>query len=246
MGRHPLDGRERAGFRRAMAKVRVQRTPVPTEQGGPSNSLCRDRPRQPIHTFPVPDPKSELRSQLRRTLARVGEEGWRAGSQAACARLLAQPLMRVASCAMLYVPIRNEVDVGPLAQSLLARGSYVCIPRTDWVAKTLTPTVVVQWPPPTAQDAQGAAEPLADAVPVPLERLNVVVVPGLGFSEDGARLGRGGGFYDRFLAQRGLTAVKVGLALDEQVVPQIPTDEWDVPVDAVCTPTRWLTPVHGR
>jgi 5-formyltetrahydrofolate cyclo-ligase len=64
---------------------------------------------------------------------------------------------------------------------------------------------------------------------------DLVVVPGLAFDADGRRLGRGHGYYDRFLFGLGGTAVTVGLAFSWQLIPEVPVEAWDVPVDAVVT-----------
>ncbi len=64
---------------------------------------------------------------------------------------------------------------------------------------------------------------------------DLVVVPGLAFDSSGRRLGRGYGYYDRFLGALGGTALTVGLAFSWQLVPEVPVDAWDVPVDAVVT-----------
>ena len=64
---------------------------------------------------------------------------------------------------------------------------------------------------------------------------DLVVVPGLAFDAGGRRLGRGHGYYDRFLCGLGGTAVTVGLAFSWQLIPEVPVDAWDVPVDAVVT-----------
>ncbi len=64
---------------------------------------------------------------------------------------------------------------------------------------------------------------------------DLVVVPGVAFDAAGWRLGRGHGYYDRFLRGLGGTAVAVGLAFSWQMVPEVPVDAWDVPVDAVVT-----------
>ncbi len=64
---------------------------------------------------------------------------------------------------------------------------------------------------------------------------DLVVVPGLAFDPGGRRLGQGYGYYDRFLAALGGTALTVGLAFSWQLVPEVPVDAWDVPVDAVVT-----------
>jgi 5,10-methenyltetrahydrofolate synthetase len=73
--------------------------------------------------------------------------------------------------------------------------------------------------------------------------LSVLFVPGLAFDMQGNRLGRGGGFYDRLLAQlttRVPSPFVVGLALDEQIVPQVPTEPNDVAVDFLCSPSSGL------
>lgn len=75
---------------------------------------------------------------------------------------------------------------------------------------------------------------------VELSDLKIVVIPGLGFDADtGVRLGRGGGYYDRFLA-RCPKALRIGLAFDEQIVCGLPAEPHDVPMHAVVTPTRTL------
>src|SRR5262249_59299424 len=72
-------------------------------------------------------------------------------------------------------------------------------------------------------------------------RLDLIVVPGIAFDLRGGRLGRGGGFYDRFLSQPGLGATKIGVGLDEQVIAEeVPRDSWDVTLDGLVTPTRTL------
>lgn len=84
----------------------------------------------------------------------------------------------------------------------------------------------------------GLMQPQAEAaVMVPL----VVFVPLVGFTEDGARLGQGGGHYDRWLAAHPGT-IAVGLAWDCQQVEQLPVEAHDHPLTAVVTPTRLYGP----
>lgn len=69
--------------------------------------------------------------------------------------------------------------------------------------------------------------------------LDVILVPGLAFDKEGHRLGRGKGYYDRALFQlkaEGKKPVIVGLAMDEQIVAQVPYEKHDVPMDYLCTP----------
>ena len=61
----------------------------------------------------------------------------------------------------------------------------------------------------------------------------IVIVPGLGFSKDGARLGRGKGFYDRYLEDK--SVIKIGISFDMQIMDYIPTDLHDVKMDFIVT-----------
>ncbi len=70
---------------------------------------------------------------------------------------------------------------------------------------------------------------------IPVEQIDLFVVPGLGFTPDGKRLGRGGGYYDATLKAGSIGSRRVGLAFAEQIVDDLPTNEDDVDVDLVVT-----------
>lgn len=72
------------------------------------------------------------------------------------------------------------------------------------------------------------------------ESIDVLIVPGLAFDESGRRLGRGAGYYDRYIPLLRSDALTVGVCFDEQLVGAIPTDELDAYVDVVVTPTKVL------
>ena len=67
-----------------------------------------------------------------------------------------------------------------------------------------------------------------------VDEVGIILVPGLAFTEEGMRLGRGAGFYDRFLPQYP-EALRVGLAFHEQISNSVPTEAWDQPLDMVLT-----------
>ena len=74
-------------------------------------------------------------------------------------------------------------------------------------------------------------EPIADE-PVADDPTALVLMPGLAFTEEGNRMGYGGGFYDKFLAAEP-NHPTVALCYDFQMVDYIPTDDYDIPVDRV-------------
>src|SRR5439155_6760095 len=80
----------------------------------------------------------------------------------------------------------------------------------------------------------GVREPIAGK-PIPINMIDLVVVPGLGFTPKGYRVGRGMGFYDRFLAQSEFVGLSCGLAFEEQVVEDLPTLDHDIPLSMLAT-----------
>ena len=79
----------------------------------------------------------------------------------------------------------------------------------------------------------GISEPEATALCRP-EEIDFIIVPGVAFTAAGMRLGRGKGFYDKYLSQPGFRAFKAGVCYPHQVVEELPADPFDVPVDHLC------------
>jgi len=77
-------------------------------------------------------------------------------------------------------------------------------------------------------------EPIAGK-PIPTNLIDMVIVPGVGFSKNGYRIGRGMGFYDRFLAQPEFDGVSCGLAFAEQVIDDVPVLDHDMPLSMLTT-----------
>jgi len=71
--------------------------------------------------------------------------------------------------------------------------------------------------------------------PIPLDLIDLVIVPGLGFTPTGYRIGRGMGFYDRFLAQPEFVGLSCGLAFEDQVIADLPVLDHDMPLSMLVT-----------
>lgn len=124
-----------------------------------------------------------------------------------------------------------------IARLALARGVRVVFPRVAPGGRRLAfagcdPAALVKGP-------LGAAEPPAGAPEVAPAEIGCVVVPGVGFSLDGLRLGRGGGYYDATLRAMP-AAARVGVAYDLQVVAALPREPHDAALDALVTEARTL------
>ena len=76
--------------------------------------------------------------------------------------------------------------------------------------------------------------------PINTSSLDLIVVPGVCFDRNGNRIGRGGGYYDRFLKSVSKKTILIGLVFDFQVVSNIPYDKKDIPVHIIVTGKRIL------
>lgn len=159
-----------------------------------------------------------------------------------------------ASNALLYAPLPGETDVRTLFEPAAAH-RRVLVPRVHDAAEGTMEVVTVDRPPPGAEwDGEpvhgwsrrrfGIWEPVGPATDPGV--IDLALVPGLAFTRAGHRLGRGKGYYDRFLAQLRPGCFKCGIGYDFQLVDELPTEPHDVPLDAVVTPagvyrrTDWL------
>ena len=135
-----------------------------------------------------------------------------------------------------YHPMADEVDILPLLAELLGSGVRLALPRVARDRREMSMVEVRDLVTDCVPGVYGILEPREGLGEIPLGEIQAILVPGLAFTAQGQRLGRGGGYYDRFLRQCPL-AVRAALCYDEQLLPAVPLDEHDEPVDLVVTPS---------
>lgn len=190
-------------------------------------------------TETVPAEKRALRGVLQARLLAVPAAVRAAEGARVVARLLERPEWRRAHRVMLFAPMPVELDVWPLAELALQEGRVLALPRYDSAGREYHAAEVSDLERDLVRGSFGIREPRPECAAYPLNRLDFVLVPGLGFDAGGRRLGRGKGFYDRLLASVRGTAC--GVAMDWQVMPAIPAEPHDRRVDCILTPSRWVT-----
>ncbi|MBX3379524.1 MAG: 5-formyltetrahydrofolate cyclo-ligase [Phycisphaeraceae bacterium] len=186
--------------------------------------------------------KKAARAGLRKRWRELTPQDLASLAERICKRLASLPDWNAARGVMLYSPMSGELDIAPLALGALMARKSVSVPRTDWKGGGLCPIRVSEW----AEAHAGPPHPDHPGVPVPLESLPVIdpatldliIVPGLGFDPAGNRLGRGAGFYDRFLLENRLGNKAVGLAPERMMMEQIPAGAMDAPVGMIVTESR--------
>jgi 5-formyltetrahydrofolate cyclo-ligase len=185
----------------------------------------------------VLEEKRSLRARLIAARARLAADERSRLSLAIADRIEEVAAVRGARILAAYAPLGAEVDCSEIARRAAARAATVVYPRALPADRVLVfaraePRELVPGP-------FGALEPPAGAREVPLDEIDCVVLPGVAFSEDGHRLGRGGGYYDATLA-RMARAARVGVAFDAQLVPTLPREPHDAALDAIVTEARLL------
>ncbi len=178
--------------------------------------------------------KKELRQQLRQVLGGLPPTTLHQRSVQACTLLTHTPEYSKAEVVMVFLSLPTEIDTTPLVLHAWRSRKRVLAPKVSWEQRRMLPIEITSLSDDVAETPLGIREP-AQGVPIPVASIDLVVVPGLGFDREGNRIGRGRGFYDRFLAHRDFRGTSCGLALEAQVVEQVPSEEMDVQVDMLVT-----------
>ena len=182
--------------------------------------------------------KVSLRSDMRAAARRIPAAERARASQQLGARLLQLPLWEAAQSVLLYLPFPSEPDIRPLFGAAWETGKATLLLRFQPASQELEPCQIHNLHDDlNAEGPFGLAEPASHCPLWPANQLDLLLVPGVAFSMSGRRLGRGRGYYDRFL--RRATGVALGLAFDWQVATDIPTEPHDMGVHCILTPTRW-------
>ncbi len=182
--------------------------------------------------------KQELRQQLRARVKAISPAQKKEFSRAVCERLRFQCAWGDARAVLFYSPLADELDLSPLIREALTAGCRVALPRFVPETKEYAAFEITHPTDHTTVGTFNILEPSHHCPAFPLNRLDLVLVPGVGFDLVGHRLGRGQGFYDRLLSSA--SGVKCGVAFDEQLVEKIPAETHDVRLNCLLTPSQWL------
>lgn len=170
--------------------------------------------------------KRELRLFLR-SLAK-GKDERAAQSEALCRHILNSPAYASAAVIAGYVALPGEADITPVLTDAWRKGKRIALPLCD-AAPRMTLREVTSLAD-LRPGAYGIPEPSGDAPIIPVQAVDLMLVPLEGIDREGYRLGKGGGYYDCLLAQA--RCPTMGCALRWQWTERVPRDSWDIPLDA--------------
>lgn len=170
--------------------------------------------------------KAELRRQIRALFPGAAQRSEE--SRLLCGHVLCSPLWQRARTVGLYVPLRREADVTALSQAALDGGKTLVLPRVDGEGQMTLRRIasLSQLSPGT----YGIPEPAPDLPAVCAADVDLLIVPLEAIDRQGMRLGKGGGYYDRLLAEHPCRTL--GAVMSWQWTAAVPHADWDRPLDA--------------
>jgi 5-formyltetrahydrofolate cyclo-ligase len=183
--------------------------------------------------------KPALRAEMKRRLETLPSSGLRVEGRAAARFLQDAPYWNQYETILLFLSTPLEIDTAPLLESALKRDKKVFVPRVE--GNSLKFYRVLSAAGPWINGPFGIREPRIQADTLQADDFPALVtVPGLAFDRAGNRLGHGRAYYDRFFAENPGPCLKIGLCVDIQILPSVPADPWDIPMDAICTGSRLI------
>ncbi len=182
--------------------------------------------------------KNTIRATMKDFLAKLAAGERHTRSLAACNHLIATREFKHAQTIMLFMSMATEVETSTLAVKAWEAGKNIAVPRIDWDHSKMDPVEIKSLDvgmQTTGPNGVSIQQPINGTV-VPLALIDMIVVPGLAFDRHGYRVGRGRGFYDRFLSQNDFQGVRCALCFHEQLQSEpLPCEPHDLPMDLIVT-----------
>lgn len=187
----------------------------------------------------IQETKREIRNSMIETLKAMKEEVFSELVHKVETRLFEFANFLESRIVLLYVGGTGEVPTGNIIRKSFEMGKIVVLPAFD-PGKFETKLVKIDHP---DKDliigSRGILEPdPARCKQVPIDCIDIAIIPGVVLDEKGGRIGSGEGYYDRLIPNLPVTTRKVALALDQQVLPQVPMESHDKYIDIIVTDRR--------
>ena len=183
--------------------------------------------------------KSELREEISKKVAALSAQEISEKTKAIETRLFDFANFLESKIALMYVNNNGEVHTGNILRRAYDYGKIVVLPAFNTENYDMTLLKVDNLDKDLQEGPRGILEPNEIRCKiVPIERIDIAIIPAIALDEKGGRIGSGEGYYDRLIPRLAITTRKVALALEQQIVPQIPIESHDKHVDIIITEDR--------
>jgi 5-formyltetrahydrofolate cyclo-ligase len=176
--------------------------------------------------------KAEQRATCQSRLAEMTPAEHAAASHSICDQLAQAAASITTGAIMGYLPLADEPDIRPFLQLLLNRGQMAGVPRILDAQRMDTVTLESLEPERLVRGAHGVLGPLRGTA-IPVDNIGMIIVPGMAFDTHGNRLGRGGGYYDRFLSRLPSGIPTIGCCFSCQLLQAVETGPMDVSMSKI-------------
>jgi len=175
--------------------------------------------------------KENLRLSIKRNLESLDPQQKKDASTTISDKLIGT--VRENSSVLCYSPLQSEPNIWPAIKHWLRSNFQVCLPKVEGNNIEI---YAVKGTENLIRSPMGILEPdPSKHVKIETKKIDFIIVPGIGFSPDGTRLGRGGGYYDRYLETTLEQTLKIGVAFSLQIIDEIPSQTHDIPVNRLIT-----------
>ena len=181
--------------------------------------------------------KKILRQEIKSRLSKLSPDEKLNLSSAVIQKFLSLPAYKEAKIIMAYLSMPEEIQLHEFFTAAFSDEKILAVPfiSADEMAAVELPNMNA-----LEVGSYGILTVKSDVRKfIDAAEIDCVITPGVAFDMQGHRLGRGGGYYDKFLSLA-VNAKKISLAYDCQIVNSVPVETFDIPVDAVVTPTKLI------
>ncbi|WCE30154.1 5-formyltetrahydrofolate cyclo-ligase [Vibrio sp. SCSIO 43137] len=188
------------------------------------------------------DLRSTIRKQVRSKRQNLSSLNQTIAAEDALSQVKNFSLLAQAENIAIYLSADGELDTHPIIEWLWQAGKKVYLPVLHPFSKGHLLFIRYEADTPMTENRFNIQEPQLNVCKViPLSELDIIFTPLVAFDNSGQRMGMGGGYYDRSLErwyQTGFGAVPVGLGHDCQQIDEVPSEDWDVPLPYIITPSK--------
>ena len=171
--------------------------------------------------------KKAVRQTVRAKIRELSEEQKSTISEQLCSRIAQMKAVAESKVVALFISLADEPQTSTLIEALFSK--RIVVPRIEGEEMEFYDLSEG-----LQQGAFNIMEPKA-ATPIEPSEIDAMVLPGVAFTREGARCGRGKGFYDKYLSRNGFRAHTIGICYPCQLVDSLPTEPHDKPLDEVIT-----------
>lgn len=183
--------------------------------------------------------KIQIREDIAKKISELSESKMNEKTSAIEERLFEFANFLESKIALLYINGNYEVQTENIIKRSYDYNKIVVLPAFDPQQFKMTLLKVDNFGRDLKAGPRGVLEPdVRRCKIVPMDRVDIAIIPGLAFDEKGGRIGTGKGYYDRLIPRLAITTRKVALTLEEQIVPQVPMESHDKHVDIIITDKR--------